>query len=163
MRPIAAGDDALSALRSAYTRYRQALVQRPTEPLSWAGVALTKLYLNEQDDALFDALRHAEAAGPSESEAQQIILSVSLTLWHRLDAEQRAVVIRQLERAVQRDARTATALIERLRALAAERGIYVIFVQADHGDDAAIALYTKLGLREDVLHFDIEPVRRRAT
>ena len=57
----------------------------------------------------------------------------------------------------------ATALIERLRALAAERGVYVIFVQADHGDDAAIALYTKLGLREDVLHFDIEPVRRRAT
>jgi aminoglycoside 3-N-acetyltransferase I len=28
-------------------------------------------------------------------------------------------------------------------------------VQADHGDDAAIALYTKLGTREDVLHFDI--------
>jgi aminoglycoside 3-N-acetyltransferase I len=31
----------------------------------------------------------------------------------------------------------------------------VIFVQADPGDDAAIALYTKLGTREDVLHFDI--------
>jgi aminoglycoside 3-N-acetyltransferase I len=29
-------------------------------------------------------------------------------------------------------------------------------VQADHGDDPAIALYTKLGTREDVLHFDIE-------
>jgi aminoglycoside 3-N-acetyltransferase I len=28
-------------------------------------------------------------------------------------------------------------------------------VQADHGDDPAIALYTKLGTREDVLHFDI--------
>lgn len=51
----------------------------------------------------------------------------------------------------------ATALIDRLRKLAAARGIYVIFVQADHGDDAAIALYTKLGLREDVLHFDIDP------
>ena len=38
-----------------------------------------------------------------------------------------------------------------------ERGIYVIFVQADQGDDAAIALYTKLGVREDVLHFDIVP------
>lgn len=33
-------------------------------------------------------------------------------------------------------------------------------VQADHGDDAAIALYTKLGVREDVLHFDIPPVAR---
>jgi len=51
----------------------------------------------------------------------------------------------------------ATGMIERLKRLAATRGIYVIFVQADHGDDAAIALYTKLGIREDVLHFDIAP------
>jgi aminoglycoside 3-N-acetyltransferase I len=51
----------------------------------------------------------------------------------------------------------ATAMIGKLKALAAERGIYVIFVQADHGDDPAIALYTKLGEREDVLHFDIVP------
>jgi aminoglycoside 3-N-acetyltransferase I len=49
----------------------------------------------------------------------------------------------------------ATALIETLKTQAAERGIYVIFVQADHGDDPAIALYTKLGSREDVIHFDI--------
>ena len=53
----------------------------------------------------------------------------------------------------------ATALIERLRRIGAARDAYVIFVQADHGDDPAIALYTKLGLREDVLHFDI-PVRK---
>ena len=51
----------------------------------------------------------------------------------------------------------ATAMIRTLQAVAAERGIYVVFVQADHGDDAAIALYTKLGTREDVLHFDIAP------
>lgn len=49
----------------------------------------------------------------------------------------------------------ATALIHALRKIAAARGAYVIFVQADLGDDAAIALYTKLGVREDVLHFDI--------
>jgi aminoglycoside 3-N-acetyltransferase I len=35
----------------------------------------------------------------------------------------------------------------------------VIYVQADYGDDAAVALYEKLGLREEVMHFDI-PVRR---
>lgn len=51
----------------------------------------------------------------------------------------------------------ATAMIHELEAVADKRGIYVIFVQADHGDDAAIALYTKLGNREDVLHFDIAP------
>ncbi len=49
----------------------------------------------------------------------------------------------------------ATALIGELQRIAAEHGAWVIFVQADHGDDAAIALYTKLGVREDVLHFDI--------
>jgi len=51
----------------------------------------------------------------------------------------------------------ATALIERLKAVARERGAYVIYVQADYGDDPAINLYTKLGTREDVMHFDIEP------
>lgn len=51
----------------------------------------------------------------------------------------------------------ATALIEKLREVARERGTYVIFVQADPPDDPAVALYTKLGTREDVLHFDIEP------
>ena len=49
----------------------------------------------------------------------------------------------------------ATALIEHLRALAAERGAWVVYVQADYGDDPAIALYEKLGVREEVLHFDI--------
>jgi len=50
----------------------------------------------------------------------------------------------------------ATALFDELKAIAAERGAYVIFVQADVGDDPAIALYTKLGTREDVVHFDIQ-------
>ena len=49
----------------------------------------------------------------------------------------------------------ATALILALKKVAAARGAYVMFVQADLGDAPAIALYTKLGTREDVLHFDI--------
>jgi aminoglycoside 3-N-acetyltransferase I len=52
----------------------------------------------------------------------------------------------------------ATRLIEQLRAIARERGAWVIFVQADYGDDPAILLYDKLGVREAVLHFDL-PVR----
>jgi len=51
----------------------------------------------------------------------------------------------------------ATALIRELQTIAAERGAYVIFVQADLEDEPAIALYSKLGVREDVLHFDIPP------
>ena len=49
----------------------------------------------------------------------------------------------------------ATGLIRRLQAIAAERRAWVIFVQADYGDDPAIALYEKLGVREEVLHYDI--------
>lgn len=54
----------------------------------------------------------------------------------------------------------ATALIARLRAIAAKRGAWVVYVQADYVDPPAIALYEKLGVREEVLHFDI-PVRPR--
>ena len=49
----------------------------------------------------------------------------------------------------------ATALIRELGDLAKACGAWVMFVQADHGDNPAIALYTKLGIREDVLHFDL--------
>ena len=49
----------------------------------------------------------------------------------------------------------ATALIESLRTIAPQLGAYVIFVQADPVDAPAVALYSKLGKREDVLHFDI--------
>ena len=44
-----------------------------------------------------------------------------------------------------------------LKAIARTRGAYVIYVQADRGAAAAIALYASLGVREDVLHFDIDP------
>lgn len=51
----------------------------------------------------------------------------------------------------------ATVLIENLKEIAAKRRAYVIFVQADTAieDEPAMALYTKLGRREDVVHFDI--------
>ena len=49
----------------------------------------------------------------------------------------------------------ATALINETRGIARERGGWVVFVQADQGDEPAISLYSGLGVREDVLHFDI--------
>ncbi len=51
----------------------------------------------------------------------------------------------------------ATQLIDALREIAVKRGAWIVYVQADRGDDPAIALYTGLGTREDVLHFDIVP------
>jgi aminoglycoside 3-N-acetyltransferase I len=56
----------------------------------------------------------------------------------------------------------ASAMIAELQSVAARRDAYVIFVQADYGDEPAIALYTKLGVREDVLHFDISPTQDAA-
>lgn len=60
-------------------------------------------------------------------------------------------------KSVHRRQGVATAMINHLKEIARERRAYVIFVQADTGieDQPAIALYSKLGVREDVLHFDI--------
>ena len=57
----------------------------------------------------------------------------------------------------------ATALIERLQAIAAQQGAWVIYVQADTApqDAPARAMYSKLGTREEVLHFDIPVGRTR--
>jgi aminoglycoside 3-N-acetyltransferase I len=49
----------------------------------------------------------------------------------------------------------ARGAIGELQRIAKDRGAYVIFVQADRGDDPAIRLYESLGTREDVHHFDI--------
>ena len=49
----------------------------------------------------------------------------------------------------------ATALIEALKPIARDAGAWVIFIQADRVDDAAVALYRKLGVEEQPLHFDI--------
>jgi aminoglycoside 3-N-acetyltransferase I len=60
--------------------------------------------------------------------------------------------------AVQEDHRrqgVATGLIRALGRIASQRGAYVMFVQADPGDEPAIRLYQSLGTREDVHHFDI--------
>jgi aminoglycoside 3-N-acetyltransferase I len=55
----------------------------------------------------------------------------------------------------QRRRGVATALIRRLQVVARARRAWVVFVQADYGDEPAIALYDKLGEREEVLHFDL--------
>ena len=50
----------------------------------------------------------------------------------------------------------ATGLIGELRRIASKRNVYVIFVQANPEDAAAIALYESLGTKEIAYHFDIE-------
>ena len=50
----------------------------------------------------------------------------------------------------------ATSLINETRRIAKQQGGWVVMIQADYGDTPAINLYSKLGTREEVLHFDIE-------
>jgi aminoglycoside 3-N-acetyltransferase I len=78
----------------------------------------------------------------------------------KLEQQRREIYIYDLAvAAAHRRQGMATALIERLREIAGERGAWVVYVQADYGDDPAISLYQKLGVREEVLHFDIEVER----
>jgi aminoglycoside 3-N-acetyltransferase I len=49
----------------------------------------------------------------------------------------------------------ATGMINELKSIAKERDAYLIFVQADQDDTPAIRLYSSLGTREDIHHFDI--------
>ncbi len=49
----------------------------------------------------------------------------------------------------------ATALIKAIQQEAVKRGAWVVYVQADYEDDPAVRLYSKLGHKEEVLHFDL--------
>jgi aminoglycoside 3-N-acetyltransferase I len=74
----------------------------------------------------------------------------------KIEQERSEIYIYDLAvRASHRRLGVATALIRHLQALARQRGAWVVYVQADYGDDPAVALYTKLGVREDVMHFDL--------
>jgi aminoglycoside 3-N-acetyltransferase I len=49
----------------------------------------------------------------------------------------------------------ALALLREMGRVAKEKGAWAVFIQADADNEPAIALYSKLGPREDAVHFDI--------
>ena len=101
--------------------------------------------------------RESVIALVAESEGQVIGGLVAYTL-DKLEQERSEIYIYDLAVAESHRRRgIATALIAEVQSIAAATGAWVIYVQADHGDDPATALYTKLGTREDVMHFDIAP------
>jgi len=91
----------------------------------------------------------------------QVVGGLAAYVLHKFEQERSEIYIYDLAVASgHRREGIATALILELKKMAAEREVHVIFVQADCGDEPAISLYTKLGTREDVLHFDIEIKRQ---
>jgi hypothetical protein len=95
--------DALAYTRGAHARFRQALLQRPTSPFLWANLALTKLYLDEIDDELLTALRHADELGPYEPTVQQTALFVGLAAWQELSSDRRQALRQSVERGALRN------------------------------------------------------------
>jgi aminoglycoside 3-N-acetyltransferase I len=76
---------------------------------------------------------------------------------HKFEQERSEIYIYDLAVAeAHRRQGVATELIATLTKIAFKRGAGVIYVQADYGDEPAIGLYSKLGVREDVMHFDIK-------
>ena len=112
MRSAGSPQEALAAARDAYAQFRQALQQRPTSPFLWANLALSKLYLDEIDEELFTALRHADELGPWEPASQLTTLFVALAVWPHLDSSLRQSVVRRVKRGATRDAEKMFALVK---------------------------------------------------
>ena len=143
-----------------------------THRLTRADVSLMK-QLNGVFAVVFDDAEAYTAAPPGDAYLenvlgmQHVIALVALTgtavvgglvayELHKLERSRSEIYIYDLAVAeAHRRQGIATRLIEQLRTIAHERGAWVVYVQADHGDDPAISLYTKLGVREEVLHFDL--------
>jgi aminoglycoside 3-N-acetyltransferase I len=143
----------LSAADLALVRALNALFGRAfAEPDTYGAQPPSDVYLSallaKQHVIALVALAQAEVVGG--------LVAYEL---HKFERARSEIYIYDLAVAeAQRRRGIATALIARLREIAAERGAWVVYVQADYGDDPAIALYEKHGVRAEVLHFEI-PVR----
>ena len=112
-----------------------------------------------RDSYLQQMLTRDDVIALAAIEGEEVVGGLVAYVLHKLEQERSEIYIYDL--AVVEDHRRrgiATALIAQVQRLAADLGAWVIYVQADHGDDPAIALYSGLGRREDVLHFDIAPL-----
>ena len=143
VRRLFAGD--LHVMRDMLRVFGEAFDEMETFSARKPGDDYLKGLLGKPDFVALTALHHGEVIGGLAAYELQ-----------KFEQERSEYYIYDLAvREASRRRGVATALIEELRRIAAARGAYVIFVQADYGDEPAIALYAKLGIREDVMHFDI--------
>ncbi len=89
-------------------------------------------------------------------EGHRVIGGLAAYVLEKFEQERKEVYIYDLAVASRyRRQGIATGLINHLKRIARERGAYVIFVQADAEDIAAIRLYESLGTKQDVHQFDM--------
>lgn len=144
VRRLTSGDVAL--METMMTIFGEAFEEVETYTGARPSAAYLERLLNNDDFIALAALKSDAVAGG--------LVAYELK---KFEQERSEIYIYDLAVAAEhRRQGVATALIQELSNIAATRGAYVIFVQADFGDEPAIALYTKLGTREDVLHFDIK-------
>lgn len=132
--------------------------------------------LNEVFAVAFEDPEHYQSTKPSDGYLAKLISNsdfipvvaimdgkvvggLAAYVLHKFEKERSEVYIYDL--AVDENFRRrhiATGCINKLREIARETtDAWVIYVQADPPDEPAVKLYESLGIREDVLHFDIEP------
>jgi len=110
------------------------------------------------DDYLRRVLGRDHVIALVASDGSQIVGGLVAYVLDKLEQERSEIYIYDLAVVeARRRQRIASLLIGKLQGIATEIGAWVIYVQADYGDDPAIALYEGLGTREDVMHFDIAP------
>ena len=125
------------------------------DPQSYASAPPSNAYLQSM-------LARAEIIALVAIDDGTVIGGLVAYVLDKLEQERSEIYIYDLAVAdAQRRRGAATALIAEVQRIAAESGGWVVYVQADHGDDPAIALYDGLGRREEVVHFDIPPARIR--
>jgi aminoglycoside 3-N-acetyltransferase I len=147
IRPLVPGD--VELMEAMLTTFGEAFDEVETYGRTRPGSAYLERLLGSDYFIALAALKSGKVVG-----------GIAAYELQKFEQERREIYIYDLAvAAAHRRQGIATALILELKRIAAARGAYVIFVQADPGDEPAVGLYTKLGTREDVLHFDIAITR----
>ena len=108
------------------------------------------------DDYLSRLLRTSHFCAIVALNGEEVVGGLAAYVLEKFEQDRREIYIYDLAVAEEHRRRgIATGLINALKDVAKERQAYVIYVQADRGDEPAVRLYESLGIKEDVYHFDI--------
>ena len=144
VQELGPGDVAL--FEQLMTLFGDVFDERSTYTAARPPRSYVKKLLAREDFIVMAALRDAQVVG-----------GLAAYVLHKFEQARSEVFIYDLAVAEShRRQGIATALLEATKESARKIGAYVVFVQADAGDDPAIALYKNFGPHIKALHFDID-------